>query len=187
MVRAPAQSLSLEEFLQRPETKPASEYLDGSIIQKPMPKGKHSSIQGELTSFINAALRPRQLARAFPELRCTFGGRSLVPDIAVLTWERIPRDADGTVANLVNIAPDWTIEILSPDQRQSRVTQKILACLAGGTQLGWLIDPDDLTILTYAPQQAPQFFDQFDASLPVPAFATELQIQLQDLRDCLFN
>jgi len=35
-----ARSLSLQEFLQQPETKPASEYIDGEIIQKPMPKGR---------------------------------------------------------------------------------------------------------------------------------------------------
>jgi Uma2 family endonuclease len=30
--------LSLEDFLQLPETKPASEYINGKIYQKPMPK-----------------------------------------------------------------------------------------------------------------------------------------------------
>ena len=35
---------TLEEFLQLPETKPASEYIDGKIYQKPMPQGKHSTL-----------------------------------------------------------------------------------------------------------------------------------------------
>jgi Uma2 family endonuclease len=48
MVTTSFKLISLEEFLALPETKPASEYLDGKIIQKPMPKGKHSTIQGEL-------------------------------------------------------------------------------------------------------------------------------------------
>jgi Uma2 family endonuclease len=37
--------LTLEEFLKLPETKPASEYIEGEIIQKPMPKIKHSRLQ----------------------------------------------------------------------------------------------------------------------------------------------
>jgi Uma2 family endonuclease len=37
MVQAPLKTLKLEEFLQLPETKPASEYIDGQIIQKPLP------------------------------------------------------------------------------------------------------------------------------------------------------
>lgn len=36
---------SLAEFLKLPETKPAKEYIDGCIYQKPMPQGKHSRIQ----------------------------------------------------------------------------------------------------------------------------------------------
>ena len=109
MVQSPSKSWTLEEFLKLPETKPASEYIDGQIIQKPMPQGEHSAIQGELTAAINAVLRPRKLARAFPELRCTFGGRSTVRDIAVFTWQRIPRKENGGVANIFAIAPDWTI------------------------------------------------------------------------------
>lgn len=185
MVQTPVKSLSLAAFLAQPETEPASEYLDGRISQKPMHQGKHSFLQSELAALINAALRPQRIARAATELRCTFGGRSLVPDIVVLTWAQIPRDADGSVANLVSVAPDWAIEILSPNQRQSRVTQKILACLEGGTQMGWLIDPDDLTLLVYRPDGMPQFFDQLEDRLPVPEFAAELQLSLQDLRDSL--
>lgn len=75
MVQTPTKSLTLAEFLQLPETKPASEYIDGQIIQKPMPRGKHSTIQGELAATINLAAKPQHIAWAFPELRCTFGGR----------------------------------------------------------------------------------------------------------------
>lgn len=33
--------ISLEEFFLLPETKPASEYVDGEIYHKDMPQGKH--------------------------------------------------------------------------------------------------------------------------------------------------
>ncbi|MFM6138504.1 MAG: Uma2 family endonuclease, partial [Sphaerospermopsis kisseleviana] len=46
MISTPVSNLiSLTDFLKLPETKPASEYIDGNIYQKPMPKGKHSAIQ----------------------------------------------------------------------------------------------------------------------------------------------
>jgi Uma2 family endonuclease len=92
MVQTPSKTMTLEEFLQQPETKPASEYIDGQIIYKPMPQGKHSSVQGELVPAINFVVKPKRIARAFPELRCTFGDRSTVPDITVFVWSRIPRD-----------------------------------------------------------------------------------------------
>jgi Uma2 family endonuclease len=51
-LQSPAQ-LSLAEFLELPETKSASEYIDGAIYQKPMPKGKHSRLQTRLSAEIN--------------------------------------------------------------------------------------------------------------------------------------
>lgn len=90
MITTPSKPISLEEFLALPETKPASEYIDGKIIQKPTPQGEHSTIQAELIIALNGALKSPKIARAFPELRCTFGGRSTVPDVTVFTWDRIP-------------------------------------------------------------------------------------------------
>jgi Uma2 family endonuclease len=75
------QPLTLEEFLKLPETKPSSEYINGKIFEKPMPKGRHSRLQGKLCTTINQIAEEPQIAYAFPELRCSFGGRSIVPDI----------------------------------------------------------------------------------------------------------
>ena len=181
MVRSPTKSITLQEFLQLPETKPANEYIRGKIIPKPMPQGKHSTIQGELVPTINTVVKPKRIARAFPELRCTFGDRSTVPDIAVFAWNRIPRDENGEVANAFLIAPDWTIEILSPDQSQTKVTKNILHCLKHKTQMGWLIDPLEQTVFVFRPKQETEVFDEPSSLLPVPSFASELQLTVGNL------
>ncbi|MBE9220623.1 retron system putative HNH endonuclease, partial [Dolichospermum flos-aquae] len=41
MVQVIQKALTLDEFLQLSETKPASEYIDGQIIQKPIPQGNY--------------------------------------------------------------------------------------------------------------------------------------------------
>ena len=46
-----------------------------------MPEGEHSRIQFCLSSAISQAGEPQKLAMPFSELRCTFNGRSIVPDI----------------------------------------------------------------------------------------------------------
>lgn len=181
MVQTPDKTLSLDEFLKLPETKPASEYIDGKIIQKPMPQGEHSTVQGELVTTINAIVKPQKVARAYPELRCTFGGRSIVPDVAVFLWERIPRTETGRVANVFPIAPDWTIEILSPGQSTTRVLNNILHCLQHGAQLGWLIDPAESLILVYTPDRRLEPFEEADAILPVPIFASELRLTVGEI------
>lgn len=69
MVQTPTKTLTVAEFLQLPETEPASEYINGQIIQKPMPQGKHSTIQGELVTVINGVLKPQRIAWAIPRTR----------------------------------------------------------------------------------------------------------------------
>ncbi|MEH2425271.1 MAG: Uma2 family endonuclease [Nostoc sp.] len=149
-------SISLAEFLKLPETKPASEFIDGHrIYQKPMPQGKHSRLQLKLCNAINQIAEEQEIALAFPELRCTFGGRSIVPDVSVFAWERIPFDANGEIENTFGIYPDWTIEILSPEQNTTKVIINILHCLKHSTRLGWLIDPDERLLLVFLPGQQP--------------------------------
>ncbi len=172
--------LSLEEFLQLPETKPASEYVDGKIYQKPMAQGKHSIIQTELSSAINQIGKSKKLALALTELRCTFGERSLVPDITVFEWSRIPTDENGEIANRFESYPDWTIEILSPDQFPNRVINKIIFCINQGTKLGWFIDINDKSVMVFQPNQLPVVKYDND-KLPVLDVFAHWQIRAADI------
>jgi Uma2 family endonuclease len=181
MVKSSIKPLTLEEFLKLPETKPSSEYINGQIIQKSMPQGKHSILQSELVTNINFVVKPQKVALAFPELRCTFGGRSIVPDVAIFAWERIPLDERGEVANVFHTYPDWTIEILSPDQSQTKVTGNILHCLKHSSRLGWLIDPGDRSVLVYPPKQQPELLQEEQEILPVPDLVSGFQLTVEQL------
>ncbi|MBD1885168.1 Uma2 family endonuclease [Microcoleus vaginatus] len=172
--------ISLEEFLLLPETKPASEYVDGQIYQKAMPQGKHSTLQIKFSSAINQVGKPQKLAFAFPELRFTFGEGAVVPDLAVFEWSRIPLNSQEEIENKFEIAPDWIIEILSPDQSSTRVIKKILFCLKNKTKLGWLIDPEEKLVLVFKPQQQPEAKENQDI-LPVLDVLSDLQISAADL------
>lgn len=173
-------NLSLTEFLQLPETKPASEYIDAKIYQKPMPQGKHSRIQTRLSTEINQVSEPEQKALALTELRCTFGGRSLIPDIAVFEWSRLIVDEDGEIANKFQIYPDWIIEILSPDQFPNRVIDKIIFCINHGTKLGWFIDSNDKSVMVFQPNKLPEVKYNND-KLTVLDVLTDWQITPADI------
>jgi Uma2 family endonuclease len=147
MTIAAIKPTTIAESLQLPETKPASEFIHGQIRQKPMLQGEHSQLQIDLCETINQITKPQKIAKAFPELSCVFGGLAIVPDIVVFRWERIPRLPSGRIANRFEIHPDWAIEILSPDQRYKQVLAKLLHCAEYGTELGWLLDPEDESIL----------------------------------------
>lgn len=128
------------------------------------PKASTQGLQLKLCNAVNQVAEQR-IALAFPELRCTYstrsrtpcvyGGRSIVPDVTVFSWERIPFAPDGEIENVFNTHPDWTIEILSPDQKATKVISNILHCLKYGSHLGWFVDPDERSVLAFLPNQQP--------------------------------
>jgi Uma2 family endonuclease len=185
MTTTTAKPLDLSGFLALPETQPASEYFQRAIITKPMPQGKHSALQMQLIQAINHVLMQASIAAAFPELRCTFGGESIIPDISVFRREHIPYDESGDVANAFLVAPDWAIEILSPNQSSTLVVKKLLHCLQHGTELGWLIHPAERSVFIYQPDRQVIVIDEPEQLLPVPAFAAELKLTLKQVFDWL--
>ena len=126
--------IPLAEFLSLPniEESPAWELINGQAIQKPMPTLFHSRLQRNLVNYINSHTDQFE---AVQELRCLVPPHSPVPDIAIIACERLT-DEDGPF----NGAPDWLIEIRSPDQSTLDLQKKILHCLSNGTRLAWLID-----------------------------------------------
>ncbi|MEL6489123.1 MAG: Uma2 family endonuclease [Cyanobacteria bacterium J06621_3] len=179
--------ITLERFLAMPETEPASDFINGQIIQKPMPQGKHSCLRGGLASVINKTAESNRIAYAFPELQCICGANAVVPDIAVFTWEHIPIDDNGEIANVFSIAPDWMVEILSPGQSYPKVIKKIQCCLQHGTSMGWLIDPNDRAVLIHNPKKEVQviLLDNPGTILPMPDFMDELSYTIEDLFNLL--
>lgn len=176
MTLAPLQNITLKEFLELSwiEDSPAWEYIDGRGIQKPMGGGQHSTLQKRLVAAIDQASSQYE---AFPELRCTFGDRSVVPDIVVVANDQIPLDESGEIAEVgIQFAPPWVIEILSPNQSQTRVTGNILHCLNHGSQLAWLIDPAERSILVYHPDRLPELRMENDQLAALEGVSLELSV-----------
>lgn len=173
----PTRGISLAEFLKLPETKPASEYINGRIIQKVSPKQQHSRLQPKLWEKINAHTEPRRLGMAFTELRCTFGGRSVVFDTCYFRWDRIAYGPHGELLDDVFLAPDLAVEILSPRQPSKRLVSILEFAVANGVRLGWLIDPGKHSVTVFAPGREPQELTGdawLDAGDVIPGFRCRL-------------
>ncbi|MBI2756026.1 MAG: Uma2 family endonuclease [Chloroflexi bacterium] len=178
--------LTLAEFLALPERKPALRYLpDGTITQKVSPKTKHGIIQGALVTRVNRFAEPGRVARAIPEIRCTFGGASHVPDVGVFRWERIPRDPDGRVADNILIPPDLAVEIVSPGQSTTGLVELCLWYVANGVRLALVLDPADESALVVQPDRTVRVLrgeDVFEAGEALPGFALGIGELFQTLR-----
>ncbi len=67
-------------------------------------------------------------------------------------WEAVKRPG---VAFPV-FAPDFVIEVRSPQQRARTLREKLNEYIANGVKLGWLIDPLDRTVTIYRPEREPE-------------------------------
>jgi Uma2 family endonuclease len=164
--------LTLAQFMGRPETKPASEYVCGEVYQKPMPDLPHSRLQGFLTHILYLFLAETGLGEALPEFRCIFGPpggeRTYVPDVVYVAKENLPSERH------LHRAPDLAIEILSPDQHWSEFVDKIQFYLLYGVQLVWVIDPANATIAVQAPGREGRILgagDVLDGGEVLPGFS----------------
>jgi Uma2 family endonuclease len=147
------ETLTLEEFLRMPgiDERPYKEFIDGRIETKMSPQKKHGRLQKRLVGDVDAYSEPRELGESFPELRCTFAGRSIIPDVVFLLDEHIELDEDGEILDPTPCPPDIHIEIVSPEQSVQKCREKILFSTANGCPLGWLIDPIRKAVNVYRP------------------------------------
>ncbi len=176
--------LTLDEFLALPEEEPALEYYDGVVVQKMPPQGQHSILQPGLAERINLFTRPRKLALAFTELRATYGEFSLVPDVAVYRWGRIPRTPDGKVADRFVEAPDISIEIVSPLQSVTVLAQKCVILLERGSEIALVVDPGDEAVIRFGTGAEPRVLrgdDRVDLDAVLPGF----ELTVRDVFDML--
>ena len=145
------EGLTLEEFLRLPEAKPALEYLDGKVVQKVSPKVTHSVFQRNFLVHLDGHAHARRLGRCYPELRCTFGGRSLVFDLSDFARGRLPRDQQGQFLDDVFLPPDLAVEILSRGQTIRKMTSRLEFCVRSGVRLAWLVQPTKKRVFVFRP------------------------------------
>lgn len=129
-----------------PEAKPALEWVNNRVLQKVSPKRKHSLAQTRFVAALDAWTRERGAGMAGTEWHFQVRppgeiSRTLVPDVAFLSYERMPYE-EQEVTEIPRIAPDVVVEVRSPDDRQSDIDEKIRVYLAAGTNVIFLVDPE---------------------------------------------
>jgi Uma2 family endonuclease len=74
-------------------------------------------------------------------------------------------------------APEFLIEVRSPDQRARPLREKMEEYMANGVQLGWLIDPLEGTVAIYRPGREPEVLShptEVAGEGPVASFVLKL-------------
>ena len=122
-----------EEYLALPEEKPYLEYVDGVVLQKPMPNEEHSQLALEVGYHIRLWLRGRK-GRAGVEARAKLGDlpNYRLPDVSF--WK-------GDVPSGDQAPPTLAVEIRSPGQTVAELRRKCEFLRRSGVETCWLVDP----------------------------------------------
>ena len=177
--------LTLEEFLELPEEKPALEYHGGVVTRKMSPQSHHGGLQLQFGMIVERFAAPKKLARAYVETRVTFGGASFVPDVIVVRWERIPRDARGWPERRFLFAPDIAVEILSPGQSIRSQVERCRWYVENGVQIALFVNPDDESVRRFRPGEPERLLrgaDRIDLGPVLPGFELTVQELFDSIR-----
>jgi len=135
--------MGVDEYLRTSFDGPDCEYLDGEVVERNIGELPHGDVQLTLGILLRQ-LRRRLGIRVVPEIRIQISPtRYRVADLAV--WlddnigDRIPA-----------VAPFLAIEILSPEDRITRMHPKIAEYLSIGVEWIWLVDPIEKSAICYS-------------------------------------
>jgi len=140
---AASTQVSLSEYLGT-VYKPDCEYIDGELIERNVGEGPHSYIQAALTAWVFARLKQLGLL-TLTEQRVQVAERHYrIPDICIIRREDFAR--------IIQRPPLLCIEILSPEDRWSRVQESISDYLRFGVPEIWVIDPQNAMAWVCTPE-----------------------------------
>jgi Uma2 family endonuclease len=141
-----------------PESKPALEWVNGRVLQKVSPQRKHALAQARFAGALDRWARATKSGRFGTEWEFHIQPpgeirRPLVPDVAYLSYARLPREhADD--ADLPRVAPDAVVEVLSPGDAKRDVEEKVRVYLTCGTSVVFLVDTENQTVTVRDAQSA---------------------------------
>lgn len=124
--------VSLEEYLATPY-RPDRDFVDGRVEERNVGEWDHARLQLKIGAYFLARYESMGM-RVAPELRIRVTEtRVRVPDLCVF--------AEDPGQQVPSIPPVLCIEILSPEDRMSRVETRINDYLGMGVRAVWIIDP----------------------------------------------
>lgn len=134
--------VTAEEFADHPEWGPC-ELIRGKVVPLTNPKPLHGVLMGEIAFLLQAYVRQKKTGRVFVGDAGVFIERSpdtvRGPDVGYISEARLAKQ--GSLQKYFDVAPELCVEIVSPTDRWSEITEKVDMFLSIGVTLVWVIDP----------------------------------------------
>jgi len=131
---ATATRISLEEYL-RTDYEPDVDYVDGEIEERYVGEYDHGFVQGELYAVLRVLRKRLGWYPAIEQRLQVTPERCRVPDVCV--------SLEKPSEQVFTRPPFLCVEILSPEDRMSRMEKKIRDYFTFGVKYVWVIDPQE--------------------------------------------
>ena len=138
-----------EELLAMGDIGPC-ELVEGEIVKMSPTGEKHGIVEVNLSGELRAFVRERKLGRVS-------GGETGIyirrnpdtvrgADVIFISNERLEKRGS---SGFIDVAPDLVVEIMSPEDRWSKVMKKLGEYFSIGVRLIWVIDPETESAYAY--------------------------------------
>ncbi len=169
------QLMTADELLKLPQGEARYELVKGELIIMSPAGSEHGAIIFNLSAIIGQFIRANNLGQGFGAetgFKLTTNPDTVrAADIAFVSRDRIPQT--GLPKNFWEIAPDLTVEVLSPGDTFEQVYDKVEDYLSAGTREVWIVSPKRRNVTVYRSLTEIKTYsenDELDGGDVVPGF-----------------
>ena len=140
------------------------ELIEGKVVMKSPTGSRHGIVEVNIGATLHGFVRAHQLGTVQGGEVGIYIRRDpdtvRAPDVLYISKERVAKLSSSAY---LDVAPDLVVEVLSPDDRWSEITQKLREYFAIGVRLVWVADPDARIVYAYRSPTDVREFTERDA------------------------
>ncbi len=174
--------LTAEEFARRPDPGYPEELVKGTIIRMPPPKTYHGYVCLNVGGIVRAHVKANGLGFVIGNDAgvITERGPDTVrgADVAFYSFKRVPK---GTLPReeYLDVVPELVFEVLSPDDRWTKVMAKVVEHLDAGVAVVCVLDPSRRNLYLYEGEEPVRILSE-DDEFTLPALLGEFRVAVRD-------
>ena len=151
-----AKLMTAEELFNMPDDGYRYELVRGELRKMAPPGLYHGEYAGTVLTSLHVHVRANNLGKTYTEVGFrieTDPDHVRAPDAAFISNERL--EAIGEGPGYWPAAPDLAIEIISPNDRFTRVNEKVRDWLGAGTRMVIVVNPRRHEVTVHLPEEEP--------------------------------
>lgn len=175
--------ITAEEYAAMPDLGRPTELVRGEIVEMNQPIPLHGYICGTLSRILGNFVKEKDLGRVFTNDAGVVTERDpdtvRGPVVWYASYDKIPRGK--LPKKYLDAVPDIAIEVLSPEDRWSKVLGKIAEFLDAGVPVVCVLDPDEETAEMFYGDHARDRKLSADEDLTFPEILPGFSVKVSEL------